>query len=79
MYFALFILEQLKKEVHTMMSGAEEGGEAVNAHKHKYMHTQTDTMTLHLQGLQVQESSETVLSYILNSVVMKMPGKAKLV
>lgn len=34
-------------------------------------------MTVHLQRLQVQESSKTVVSYVLNSVVMKMPGKAE--
>lgn len=44
-YFALFILEQLKEEVDTMMSGGLEQrwvGELL-AHKHEHKHTHTST------------------------------------
>lgn len=54
MYFALFILEQLKEEVDTMMSGGLEqrwagggGVGAVRTHKHEHKHTQTQTLTTH--------------------------------
>lgn len=57
------------------------GGGDVGTRKHKHTHTQTLQLLydLHLQGLQVQESSKTVVSYLLDSVVMKMPAKAKAV
>lgn len=88
MYFALFILEQLKEEVDTMMSGGLKQRWVGELLAHTNMSTDTlkpiythkcikCCMNMHLQGLQVQESSKTVVSYLLYSVVMKMPGKAK--
>lgn len=90
MYFALFILEQLKEEVDTMMSG-EPGqrwvGEllahtntSTNTLRPTHTHTYVNyCMTVHLQRLQTHESSETVVSYLFNSVVVKMSGEAKAV
>lgn len=79
MYFALFIQEQLKKEVDTMMSGGLErwwvGAGNTNTHTHARTH-----QLLHgqyLQSLQVQESSKAVVSNLLNFVVMEMPGEGK--
>lgn len=82
MYFALFILEQLKEEVDTMMSGGLEQGWVgeLLAHTNTSKLTHVNyCITAHLQSLQVHQPSKTVVSYLLNSVVVKMPGKAKAV
>lgn len=67
-------------------TGAEVGGGAVSTHKHEHKHIDTNThthtrinycMIAHLQRLQVHKTGKTVVSYLLNSVVMKMSGKGK--
>lgn len=86
MYFALFILEQLKEEVDTMMSEGPEQrwvGELLahintSVNTLRLTHTLT-TVWLHSQRLQVHESRKTGVPYLLNSVVMKMSIKAKAV
>lgn len=76
MYFALFILQQLKEEVDTMMSGRLEQRWVEELLAHKNTGTNSHLFrTVHLQCLQVRESGKAVSSYGFNPVVVQMPEK----